>query len=76
MPDFIEPQLATLRSNPPSGEEWLHEVKFDGYRIQAHVAEGKAKLFTRKGLDWTGKFGKRDPQKPGRARLRGRGDRR
>ena len=51
------PQLATLQPNPPSGEEWLHEVKFDGYRIQAHVADGKAKLFTRKGLDWTGKFG-------------------
>jgi bifunctional non-homologous end joining protein LigD len=51
-----------LRSNPPSGEEWLHEVKFDGYRIQAHVAEGKAKLFTRKGLDWTGKFGRAIPE--------------
>src|SRR5688572_3982590 len=62
LPDFIEPQLATLRSNPPSGEEWLHEVKFDGYRIQAHVAEGKAKLFTRKGLDWTGKFGRAIPE--------------
>jgi bifunctional non-homologous end joining protein LigD len=62
MPDFIEPQLATLRSNPPSGEEWLHEVKFDGYRIQAHVAGGKVKLFTRKGLDWTGKFGSAIPK--------------
>ncbi|HEY6630197.1 MAG TPA: DNA ligase D [Rhizobiaceae bacterium] len=57
MPGFVEPQLATLRSTPPSGEEWLHEVKFDGYRIQAHVSGGKVTLFTRKGLDWTAKFG-------------------
>ncbi len=62
MPGFIEPQFATLRPNPPSGEEWLHEVKFDGYRIQAHIAGGKVKLFTRKGLDWTGKFGKAIPE--------------
>jgi bifunctional non-homologous end joining protein LigD len=58
MPDFIEPQLATLRPNPPTGEEWLHEVKFDGYRIQAHVSGGRVALYTRKGLDWTGKFGR------------------
>ena len=62
MPGFIEPQLATLRSNPPSGEEWLHEVKFDGYRIQAHVSRGKVTLFTRKGLDWTAKFGRAVPE--------------
>lgn len=62
MPDFFEPQLATLRSNPPTGEEWLHEVKFDGYRIQAHISSGKVALFTRKGLDWTGKFGKAIPE--------------
>jgi len=57
MPGFIEPQLATLRSNPPSGEEWVHEIKFDGYRIQAHISNGEVTLFTRKGLDWTSKFG-------------------
>jgi bifunctional non-homologous end joining protein LigD len=62
MPDFIEPQLATLRPNPPTGEEWLHEVKFDGYRIQAHVSGGKVALYTRKGLDWTGKFGRAIPE--------------
>ncbi|MEP9387143.1 DNA ligase D [Mesorhizobium sp. KR9-304] len=62
MPGFIEPQLATLRSNPPSGDEWLHEVKFDGYRIQAHVSQGKVTLFTRKGLDWTAKFGSAIPE--------------
>jgi bifunctional non-homologous end joining protein LigD len=56
--DFILPCLATLSANPPSGDEWLHEVKFDGYRIQAHVNGGKVKLYTRKGLDWTARFGK------------------
>lgn len=58
LPDFIPPCLATLSANPPSGDEWLHEVKFDGYRIQAHVNDGKVKLYTRKGLDWTARFGK------------------
>lgn len=57
MPGFIEPELATLRSAPPEGEDWLHEIKFDGYRIQAHVSDGEVTLFTRKGLDWTHKFG-------------------
>jgi len=57
MPGFMEPQLATLRASPPEGEKWLHEIKFDGYRIQAHVCDGKVKLFTRKGLDWTARFG-------------------
>lgn len=57
MPGFIAPALATLKPNPPGGGEWLHEVKFDGYRIQAHVEAGKVKLFTRTGLDWTRKFG-------------------
>jgi bifunctional non-homologous end joining protein LigD len=57
MPEFIKPELATLRSSPPEGDEWLHEIKFDGYRIQAHVSGGEVTLFTRKGLDWTHKFG-------------------
>jgi bifunctional non-homologous end joining protein LigD len=58
MPRFIEPCLATLRSTPPAGEEWVHEVKFDGYRLQAHVEGSKVKLLTRSGLDWTAKFGR------------------
>lgn len=57
LPKFILPALATLKAVPPAGNEWLHEVKFDGYRIQAHVAAGKVKLFTRSGLDWTARFG-------------------
>ena len=61
MPGFIPPCLARLQDKPPAGDEWLHEVKFDGYRMQAHVADGKVKLFTRTGLDWTHKFGKAIP---------------
>ncbi|MEW9806064.1 DNA ligase D [Mesorhizobium sp. ZMM04-5] len=57
MPGFIEPELARLRDKPPEGGDWLHEVKFDGYRIQAHVSGGKTTLYTRSGLDWTGRFG-------------------
>jgi bifunctional non-homologous end joining protein LigD len=56
-PEFIAPQLATLMSDPPAGGTWLHEVKFDGYRIQAHLMDGKVRLLTRTGLDWTEKFG-------------------
>ena len=55
-PRFIEPQLAQLVEQPPSGAGWAHEVKFDGYRIQLHVERGRAKLLTRNGLDWTAKF--------------------
>src|SRR5690606_33401025 len=57
-PGFVEPALATLRGKTPSGIKWLHEIKFDGYRLQAHIRAGKVKLFTRSGLDWTAKFGK------------------
>ena len=57
MPDFIAPQLAVSVAEPPEGEEWLHELKLDGYRIQLHIHEMKSgrkvQLFTRKGLDWT-----------------------
>ncbi|TPK90273.1 DNA ligase D [Mesorhizobium sp. B2-4-17] len=55
--DFIEPQLATLERDAPSGEDWLHEVKFDGYRMQAQIAGTDVRLLTRTGLDWTKKFG-------------------
>jgi bifunctional non-homologous end joining protein LigD len=62
MPGFIPPCLARLQEKPPAGEEWLHEVKFDGYRMQAHVKNGKVKLYTRSGLDWTRKFGTDIPE--------------
>jgi bifunctional non-homologous end joining protein LigD len=56
MPGFIKPQLATLKSKVPKGEQWLHEIKFDGYRVQVHINSGKKKVFTRNGLDWTKRF--------------------
>lgn len=54
--DFIEPQLATLEKDAPTGDDWLHEVKFDGYRMQAQIAGSEVRLLTRAGLDWTEKF--------------------
>ena len=56
MPDFVEPQLAKLVSEPPKGSDWVHEIKFDGYRMQAHIKKGRATLRSRKGLDWTDRF--------------------
>ena len=61
LPGFVEPMLATLSKSPPTGERWLHEIKFDGYRLQAHIEDGKVKLWTRGGLDWTHKFGEAVP---------------
>ncbi len=56
LPDFIPPSLATLRDKAPSGEGWVHEIKFDGYRIQARLDDGDVRLLTRKGLNWADKF--------------------
>ncbi|MGB7259155.1 MAG: DNA ligase D, partial [Pseudolabrys sp.] len=56
LPDFVEPNLATLSDKAPSGDNWIHEIKFDGYRLQARLDDGKVTLKTRKGLDWTAKF--------------------
>lgn len=56
MPEFVAPQLATLVREPPSGDEWLHELKFDGYRMVCHLHRGKAKFWSRNGKDWTAKF--------------------
>jgi bifunctional non-homologous end joining protein LigD len=55
-PRFRGPQLATLRAAPPSGRDWLHEIKFDGYRALVASASGRARLYTRSGLDWTDRF--------------------
>jgi bifunctional non-homologous end joining protein LigD len=57
MPEFIAPELCTPVDRPPGGEGWCHEIKFDGYRVQLRVEDGEAALKTRKGLDWTDKFG-------------------
>lgn len=54
-PDYV-PQLATLVDTPPSGGEWFHEIKYDGYRIGARVRKGRVSLYTRNGNDWTAAF--------------------
>jgi bifunctional non-homologous end joining protein LigD len=51
MPGFIEPMTATLADRPFTNPDWLFEVKWDGYRVQAHVRDGRVALFTRRGLD-------------------------
>src|SRR5689334_19851903 len=53
MPDKLLPQLATVTSQAPDGPEWLHEIKYDGYRLLARIEDGKVRLITRGGLDWT-----------------------
>ncbi|ESQ84123.1 hypothetical protein AEAC466_10275 [Asticcacaulis sp. AC466] len=53
---FIEPQLATLADAMPTGKDWLHEVKFDGYRTLAYIDGDDVRMMTRTGLDWTPKF--------------------
>ena len=56
LPDFVPPSLATLHDKVPNGAGWVHEIKFDGYRMQARLDHGKVKLLTRKGLDWAARF--------------------
>ncbi len=53
---FVAPALATRAEKAPPGAAWLHEIKYDGYRIQAAVSGDSVRLYTRTGLDWTGKF--------------------
>jgi len=56
VPEFVAPQLATLVTSPPEGEEWLHEIKYDGYRAIAAIAAGNVRIYTRSHQDWTAKF--------------------
>jgi hypothetical protein len=56
MPGWIPPQLTQLVDAAPEGDEWLHEIKFDGYRMHARLDRGTVKLLTRTGLDWTHKY--------------------
>ena len=55
-PRWIKPQLSELVKQAPDGPDWLHEIKFDGYRIHARIHHGEVKLRTRTGLDWTRKY--------------------
>jgi bifunctional non-homologous end joining protein LigD len=57
-PSFIEPALAASVDHVPSGERWLHEIKFDGYRVQVHLRDGAVTVYTRRGHDWTKRFRK------------------
>jgi bifunctional non-homologous end joining protein LigD len=57
-PGFIEPALASSIEKAPNGERWIHEIKFDGYRVQVHLANTEVKLFTRRGYGWTHSFKK------------------
>src|SRR5436190_3156895 len=56
LPDWVKPQLSKLVDEPPDGPEWLHEIKFDGYRMHARLDRGAVRLLTRTGLDWTRKY--------------------
>ena len=56
LPGFVEPELATLVDDPPAGEDWVHEMKLDGYRILACIENGSARLYSRNGKEWTAKF--------------------
>jgi len=56
MPASVDLQLATLRKNPPAGDNWIHEIKFDGYRMLCRIENGKVGLITRGRLDWVNRF--------------------
>jgi bifunctional non-homologous end joining protein LigD len=57
-PEFVEPALASSIEKVPSGSRWVHEIKFDGYRVQARIHAEDVKIFTRRGHDWTRRFAK------------------
>ena len=56
MPAFVAPQLATLVDAPPLEDGWVHEIKFDGYRMLCHLDHGKVRFFSRNQKDWSSKF--------------------
>src|ERR1700731_2483421 len=56
LPAFLAPSLASLTDRPPSGPKWVHEIKYDGYRMQASIDGPNIRLLTRKSLDWTERF--------------------
>jgi bifunctional non-homologous end joining protein LigD len=55
-PGYIEPLLATARDRPPSGDQWVHEIKYDGYRVQLHKGPKGTFVYTRRGYDWSARF--------------------
>jgi bifunctional non-homologous end joining protein LigD len=56
LPASLQAQLATPVTDPPAGDEWLHEMKFDGYRILSRIEKGRVRLVSRNGKDWTERF--------------------
>ncbi len=56
LPGWMRPCLPTLVDKPPTGSQWVHEIKWDGYRVSAYVEDGKATIRTRNGHDWTRRF--------------------
>jgi DNA ligase D-like protein (predicted ligase) len=56
LPLFVHPQLSRPVEKPPSGSQWLHEIKLDGYRMAARIDNGRVQLLTRTGLDWRAKY--------------------
>ena len=56
LPQFVPPQLSQSVEKPPSGPQWVHEIKLDGFRMAARIDDGRVQLLTRTGLDWTDKY--------------------
>lgn len=56
LPRRIEPQLLTAARDAPAGDGWIHEVKYDGFRLLCRVEDGEARLVTRGGEDWTSRL--------------------
>jgi ATP-dependent DNA ligase len=56
LPQWIRPQLTEFVDAAPDGDQWLHEIKFDGFRMHARLDRGEVRLLTRNGLDWTHKY--------------------
>jgi len=61
LPAFVAPELATLVEAPPPGDDWLNEIKYDGYRMQVRLEKGRARWSTRRGLDWSERFAELSP---------------
>jgi DNA ligase D-like protein (predicted ligase) len=56
LPAFVPPQLSQPVEKPPTGTQWVHEIKLDGYRMAARIDNGRVQLLTRTGLDWSAKY--------------------
>jgi len=62
LPAWIKPQRCQLVKEAPSGDNWAHELKFDGYRMHARIDRAEVRLLTRTGLDWTDKYPTKGPR--------------